>query len=285
MATLQNDIPVATVDAARRGDEVLPEHEKQWPATDFVKNVIAIRYDGTASTSHEIGVALGTPATGVYPSWRVEQIAKQIGVHEPRRNELIERSRAQDEVEKVKRQHPGAKPMGAAEALKRLPAQADNPVRQMLREDLTAIAKEQAEAPTVCEQCNKAFKPWRTMRGVAYATKLCRDCFGAKMSKRMNQNPAAEQAKGVPVAPTLAAFVPVNPLPVVEIAPEDDDKPESFGDLPGSEIVFAFLDRLPITGHWSGRTRYRWLTAFIAALDMLIDDDRDDETVESEAWR
>jgi hypothetical protein len=318
MATMQHDIPVASVNAPRRRDEILPEHEARWPDTEAVRALITERYDGSSSTAHEIGLELVTVKHGCYPGWRVEQIAAAMGIAEEKRDALIERSRAAEADEKAERQrrqgdmtpttraHGGdgeGRPMwtpvrNVVEAQARVMSENGDPTRAMLREDLAVIAKEQSP----CVQCGKRFDMWRRYKGNLTPTKLCHECstarasqarWGAKGSALGDEaaTPAAtpgtdsEMVSGSvsgtatqpgwrDVLPPPRPPRPTEPLPVVEVAANFlNDGPESFGDLPGSGAVFELLDLLPVDGRWSPLRRIKWLTAFTATLDLLIEEE------------
>lgn len=296
LADQRDAITVARVDAPRRRDEVLPEHEERWPVTEMARELIQARYDGTASTSHEIGLQLVTPKHGAYPSWRIEQIAQQLGLDGEKRNAIIERVRAEDAAGKVERSRT-PQPMKASSEGK-------------------------------CEICGATFEPWKAGRGLT--KRFCRSCFLQKANterwpRKADPEPEAApepsqhcvdnfhdycggynaaggkcncschddahyepsaEASAEPVyaaGPNFPTFVAAA-LPVAERDPEPD-APLTFGDLPGSGAVFELMDLLPTNGRWSGKRRYRWLTALTATLDLLIDDDRDDETRGEEVAR
>lgn len=61
---------------------VLPEHESKWPATDAVTAAITAEWDGTAGGARDLGQRHHSPVDGsTYPSWRIADIAQQIGVY------------------------------------------------------------------------------------------------------------------------------------------------------------------------------------------------------------
>lgn len=61
---------------------VLPEHESKWPATDAVTAAITTEWDGSAGDARDLGQRFHSPVDGsTYPSWRIADIASQIGVY------------------------------------------------------------------------------------------------------------------------------------------------------------------------------------------------------------
>lgn len=287
MVAAVNDIPVAAVESAHRSEnEILPEHEARWPATEQAKTLILERYDGTSSTNHAIGQKLLSDG-GPYPSWRIQQIAAQLGLAEGKRDEIIARIRAQEDGASAARQaRQGATPVveSAEQALATVTQrQKAEPTaaRELLREDLQAIVTEDPR----CEQCHQPFEPWKTGRGLNRRT--CRNCFSQRMqtirndrSKSTPTETPAREPGWVDVLPAPAFITPAEgPAQPAIIdcpldGPDDDDVELTFGDLPGSGAIFTLLDLLPTDGRWQWGRRRKWLAAFTATLDLLIDEER-----------
>lgn len=288
MATDVNDIPVAAVEHARRRDEVLPEHEARWPADERARTLIQARYDGTAGTSHEIGLALVTVKHGCYPSWRVEQIAQQLGLAESKRDEVILRSRQRGKAEgadlartqgaSVTKRVFGSRPTAAGEpeiqtldqAIEKVGQGEPTPTRMMLLEDLQVI-----KSNPKCEKCGEIFEPWKYGRG--FMTRKCRACYSEKMGGQLLQHrtekvkPDAEAPKVEPQTTqteTVMAEAAPEPRREVFLAPVDI---RPFRERPEARMVSQLIDMLPRTGMWTARRREVWLKALAATLDLVIE--------------
>lgn len=316
MATVMDmpDIPVATVEAARRRDEVLPEHERQYPADDIVRAMVEERYDGSSSTNKAIGNELYSHvAQATYPSWRIEQIAQELRLTTRGRAEMSQRVRRELNAEKrdvswrqptptqsdVNKHRPNEvhSMADAADAQARVAADNGSPLRAMVREDLAAIAEnaagEVATQTAICQTCGQTFEPWKAGRGLTH--RLCRSCF-RKGSRRCSdgghqvrsatptptQDPTPEPVPAPQLIPVFPARFPdlKRPDGMVSQAPSlahlvDEPEELTFGDLPGSGAVFELLDLLPTNGRWTGSRRLRWFRALEATLNLLIDEEPD----------
>lgn len=201
---------VASVDAPRRRDEVLPEHEARWPDTGAVRALIEERYDGFAGTAHEIGLSLVTVREGCYPGWRIQQIAEAMGLgHSP----------------------------------------AETPA--------------ETGAGAICQRCGRPFTFWRLYKGRPSQTRLCHDCYAASR-KGEHAEPEPEPEPVYVAGPNFT---------IADGRDDSDDSDLTFGDLPGSQVVFGMLDLLPTHGRWTPLRRHKWLSAFTAALDLLIEEE------------
>lgn len=309
---LQQDIPVVTVETPRRRDEVLPEHAVRWPATELAEALIREHYDGTSSTSHAIGLELHNAAGVTYPGWRIEQIAQSLGLADEKRDELVERVRRQEAQRKLRQDSPAAPRHAPVrdihDAIAVVSNGAQTPTRALLREDLVTIAEERR---TVCAQCGRRFDAWRRYKGRTVATAKCHECWRASRKWSGGTSLSAESVESAEPDEPLASdqtprpgWVDVLPEPsqrVVASQPTDKPtdqaristpvildcpldvpldgfadlgsaEPQTFADLPESELVFGLLDLLPVTKVWTSRRRRRWLEVFTGLLDLLIEE-------------
>ena len=234
--------------ALHHADRVLPEHETQWPATEEACALVQARYDGTMSTSKAIGDELRGPG-GTYPSWRIEQLAQTLGIVGERLAQTLARSRDQEKSDQPTRQRQmGARHAASAPTLPTLPQMA------------------------TCETCGQSFVPWKAGRGVT--KRFCQTCYKMRAHAwRSKDEKNEDDAPMVPSEPTA----PPQPTQIITLphyaAPAQQ---------PDEELVTAFIRLLPHDRRWTMRARRRWLAAFTATLDLLIEvEDANDQEAHS----
>lgn len=76
--------------SASRSADPLPEHEVRWPATDELRAAIEREWDGDSGTAHDLGRRFHNAAGESYPSWRIQNIARELDIYDERMSERIQ---------------------------------------------------------------------------------------------------------------------------------------------------------------------------------------------------